>query len=95
MSGYREHSFDPNHWERQGPPIRPYNWAQWTGVGLALLGAVIVLAYLAGRVGWIPEYVESPMPGATLPLLGVALVNSRRQPIHDPAPSSPPPGASG
>ena len=26
MSGYREHSFDPNAYEQPGRPLKPYNW---------------------------------------------------------------------
>ena len=86
MSGYREYSYDPNAYERQGPPMRPFNWVQWTGVGSGLLGAALYVAYFAGRVGWMPEFLDSPMVGFPFLMLGVVLVNSRRQTITDPAP---------
>jgi hypothetical protein len=85
MSGYRENSYDPNTYDRQGPPMRPYNWVQWTGVGLGVVGAAICIYYLLGKAGWVPP-IDSPMPGAILPLIGVSLINSRRQTIADPAP---------
>jgi peptidoglycan/LPS O-acetylase OafA/YrhL len=85
MSGYREHSYDPNAYERQGPPLRPFNWVQWTGFGLGVLGAAICVYYLLGKSGWVPP-IDSPMPGAILPLLGVSLINSRRRRAPDPAP---------
>jgi alkylated DNA repair dioxygenase AlkB len=82
MAGYREHSFDPGHWEPMGPPLKPYNWVQWTGVGFALLGAAICLYFLLGRAGLVPP-IDSPMPGALLPLIGVSLINSRRAEIPE------------
>ena len=82
MAGYREHSFEPNHWEPQGPPLRPYNWVQWTGVGISVVGAAVCLYYLLGKAGLVPA-IDSPMPGAILPLIGVSLVNSRRAEIPE------------
>jgi hypothetical protein len=86
MSGYRQQSYDPNAYERQGPPLRPFNWVQWTGVGSGLLGATLYVAYFAGRGGWMPEFLDSPMIGFPFLMLGVVLVNSRRHPAPDPAP---------
>jgi hypothetical protein len=79
MSGYRQSSFDPTADGDYGPPLRPYNWVQWTGVGFLFVGIAIIAAYLAGRLGWIPRLLDSPTPGTTFVLLSVALVNSRRQ----------------
>ncbi|MGN6154885.1 MAG: hypothetical protein ACTHN4_04020 [Sphingomicrobium sp.] len=86
MSGYREHSYDPNAYDRQGPPMRPFNWVQWTGVGFGLLGIALYGAYFAGRAGWIPAALDTPIVGFPFLMLGVVLVNSRRQTIADPAP---------
>jgi len=86
MSGYREHGFDPNHYEPQGQPMRPFNWVQWTGVGFGVFGIALYAAYFAGRAGWIPEKLHSPMVGFPMLMLGVVLVNSRRHPAHDIAP---------
>jgi hypothetical protein len=85
MSGYRETSFDPNSYPRYGKPLRPYNWVQWTGVALVLLGIGIDLVYFAGRLGWVramnsPTYALAPL------FLGISLVNSRREILDDPAP---------
>ncbi|MEO6360186.1 MAG: hypothetical protein ABIO43_06395 [Sphingomicrobium sp.] len=86
MSGYREHGFDPNPYERQGPARRPFNWVQWVGLALAMLAAAIYLVYAAGRAGWMPALIDSPMPVASLTVLAVALINSRRNQPVDLAP---------
>lgn len=86
MSGYRVHSYDPNAYDRYGPPLRPYNWVQWTGVVLGIAGVALQLAFLAGRAGWMPGWIDSPALGTPLVMLAVVLVNSRRQPAHDLAP---------
>ncbi len=80
MPGYREHSFDPNAYERPGPPMRPYNWVQWSGVAFGAVGVAIALAWLAGRAGWIRNPLESPTPGIGFLAIGSILINSRRQP---------------
>jgi hypothetical protein len=80
MASYRDSSFDPNAYQRPGPPMRPYNWVQWSGFGLALVGVAVFLAYLAGRAGWIRNPLDSPTPGAGFLLIGSVLINSRRQP---------------
>ena len=85
MSGYRdESSFDPNAYQRPGPPMRPYNWVQWSGFALALVGTAIFLAYLAGRAGWIRNPLESPTPGVGFLVIGSILINSRREPASGP-----------
>jgi len=81
MSGYKQSSYEPNHWEPQGPPLRPYNRVQWTGVALVFVGIAVDLLYLAGRLGWIPKLVDEPVIAIGPLMLGVVLVNSRRQPI--------------
>jgi hypothetical protein len=81
MSSYRQPNFDLNAGGDAGPPVRPYNWVQWTGVALALAGVAIDLVYLAGRAGLAPKLLDSPSIGVALPLFGVALINSRREPI--------------
>ena len=80
MSSYRESSYDPNTYEKQGAPVRPYNWVQWCGVASGCVGTAIFLAYLAGRAGWIPRPLGSPMPGVGFLMIGSVLINSRRQP---------------
>jgi len=80
MGSYRDSSYDPNAYERPGPPVRPYNWVQWTGVAMGCVGMAIALAYLAGRAGWIGSPLESPTPGVGFLLIGSILINSRRHP---------------
>ena len=86
MSSYREHSFDPNAYQEQGRPMRPYNWVQWAGVGLGVLGLVLYAVYFAGRFGWTNELLDTPMFGFASLMFGVVLINSRRHPAHDVAP---------
>ena len=80
MSGYREHSFNPNAYEQPGPPLRPFNWVQWTGVVFEVIGVAALLAYAAGRIGWTPEWIEHPGAMIMLGAVGAMLINSRRQP---------------
>ncbi len=86
MSGYRQSRYDRNAYERLGPPLRPYNGWQWLGVAFALAGLAISLVYFAGRLGWVAPLIDSTSPALGLTLGGGALINSRRQPAHDPAP---------
>jgi len=81
MSGYRVHSFDPNAYEQPGPPLKPYNWVQWTGIGIGCVGAALIAIELLGRFGVIPRWVDdfSAMPFMLL-VIGMTLVNSRRAP---------------
>ena len=81
MAGYRDTSnYDPYAYEQPGRPIRPYNWVQWTGV--ALIGASIaaLLAYFAGRAGWIAPVIKQVQVSTALAIIGSLLVNSRREP---------------
>ena len=81
MSGYREHSFDPNAYEQPGPPLKPYNWVQWTGVAIGSVGAALITLGLLGRIGWIPRWIDNPPPTSFMLLvIGMFLVNSRRAP---------------
>ena len=81
MSGYRAHGFDPNDYELPGKPLKPYNWVQWTGVAIVSAGLVATALDVAGRLGWIPLWIDGPSSTTFVPLLiGVALINSRREP---------------
>ena len=60
--------------------MRPFNWVQWCGV--ALIGAAILfdLVSMARLLGWI-ETTAPSVTFAIAPLvIGVALINSRRDP---------------
>jgi len=83
MSGYRDRSsFDPNAGGDYGPPMRPYNWVQWVGMAFIALGTLFAAAFLLGEAGFIPKFLaKSPQPFTTFPLIGMLLVNSRRQPL--------------
>ena len=87
MSGYREHSFDPNAGGETGAPLRPFNGVQWTGVGCLVLALVGYGYYFAERTGLVPDrHFNSMMMGLPFLLLGVTLINSRRQQVVDLAP---------
>lgn len=86
MSGYRTSSYDPTHYERAGRPMRPFNWVQWTGVALFVVGMTLYLLVFAGRFGWMRPLIAETSPGFALNMVGIVLINSRRQPAPDPAP---------
>jgi amino acid transporter len=79
MAGYRQHSYDPNTYERPGKPLRPYNWVQWVGVVICSLGAIGCLLYIANEIGLIDLGLKEPGPFIALPMIGIFLVNSRRE----------------
>lgn len=72
--------YDPNAFEQQGKPLRPFNWVQWTGVAIGGLGVVLTTLDLLGEIGWIPQWLDDSPPTFPLLLLGLLLVNSRREP---------------
>ena len=81
MSGYRQHGFDPNVYEEMGAPLRPYNKVQWAGVAIVGVGLVLTTLHVLGQIGWLPQWVDDPSPASFfLLLMGVALINSRREP---------------
>ncbi|WP_308517876.1 hypothetical protein [Sphingomonas flavescens] len=81
MAGYRDNSgYDPYAYEQPGPPLRPYNWVQWTGLVIVVVGGIYSLASLLGQAGLIPLHLKSTQPFASLPLLGILLIHSRRAP---------------
>ncbi|WP_310467868.1 hypothetical protein [Sphingomonas sp.] len=87
MSGYRQHGFDPNAQEQPGPPLRPYNSVQWTGVALAAAGLTLSTLDIGRQFGLLPRVIDDPSPWSfILLLLGVALIYSRRHPATDIAP---------
>lgn len=80
MSGYRDQTgYDPYAYERPGPPLRPYNWVQWIGVAFIVIGALYAIVYLLGQAGLVALHLKSVQPFATFPLVGMLLVNSRRE----------------
>jgi hypothetical protein len=81
MTGYRQSSFDPNAFEQPGPPLKPYNWVQWTGIGFAAVGVAIILLEWAGKLGLIPRWIDDAgFAPVSLMLIGMVLINSRRAP---------------
>ena len=86
MTGYRDTSTYEPFGTAYGRPLRPFNWVQWTGVALVAVGLAIDLAYFAGRLGWIREPLDTPTLAIVPLIVGVSLVNSRREELNDPAP---------
>lgn len=86
MTGYRESNFDPYGQTNYGRPLRPFNWVQWTGVGLELLGVAAYVGYVLGAFGWTRQFVSTPALGMAPLFLGISLINSRREVRTDPAP---------
>jgi hypothetical protein len=87
MSGYRDRSnYDPYASPQYGQPMRPYNGVQWTGVALLVASIALNLAFLAGEVGWLPKWKFSPTLSTSPMIIGVMLINSRREQLADPSP---------
>ena len=77
---YRQSSYDPYAYEQPGRPMRPYNKVQWIGVALIVASIAALLAYFAGRAGWIAPLVKEVQISTALAIIGSVLVNSRREP---------------
>jgi hypothetical protein len=86
MNGYRQSNYDPEAYQQEGAPLRPYNWVQWTGIALGVVGLALVLADVAGELGWINPWFDGNPPLVLLLILGVVLINSRRAPATDVTP---------
>ena len=87
MIGYRQSNYDPDAYQAMGRPVRPFNWVQWTGVGLEVVGLGLFLLALAGRLGWVPQAADVPsISGIMLMLVGMSIINSRREPSVDVTP---------
>jgi hypothetical protein len=87
MAGYRDTSnYDPYASPRYGKPLRPFNWVQWSGVALIVLGIAIELFYLAAEVGFVAKWAPSPAIAVAPLIIGVNLINSRREELTDLAP---------
>ena len=80
MSGYRgRSSFDPNAGGDYGRPLRPFNKWQWAGVAFDVVGVAILLAAMAGNMGWISGTKDLFPAGMSFAALGTLLINSRRE----------------
>ena len=87
MAGYRDTTnYEPYGQPNYGRPLRPYNKVQWAGVGFALIGIALDLLYFSGRLGWTPKWINTPTIALVPIFVGIALVNSRREEVHDLAP---------
>ena len=78
---YRQSSFDPLAPSAPVGPRRPFNWVQWIGVGFEAAAVAMLVWHFSGLFGWTgakpvsTSYVTAPA------MLGVALINSRTQPL--------------
>ena len=83
MSGYREHSFDPNAYEQPGPPLKPYNKVEWTGVAIGTVGVLLAVLHLAIRSGLLSFDFDVGAVPVAFTFLGLALIYSRRAPRNE------------
>ena len=80
MTGYREHSFDPNGEVMHQRPLRPFDIWQWLGVALGSTAVLIVAADVASRLGLLAQrYDTPPVVVVLLAVGGMLLVNYRRE----------------
>ena len=87
MSGYRQSGYDPEAYQTTGRPLRPFNLVQWTGVAFEIAGLLLFLESVAVKLGWIPRVLGVPsIVAIMLMIIGVSLINSRRQPDRDVTP---------
>ena len=85
MTGYREHSFDPNAGFEEARPLKPYDKWQWVGIGAMALAAVLLVASILfdkadgwARLGGMPSGA-----GFLLAISGALLMRYRREPTDD------------
>jgi len=85
MAGYRDtSSYEPFALPQHGRPMRPYNWVQWAGVAIVVIGLALDLLYFVRHVDWMKAI--APSLAVPIILIGISLINSRRQEVVDPAP---------
>lgn len=87
MSGYRDRSnYEPLP-SSYGPPLKPYNKVQWTGLALQAVAVLAYGYYFAESAGWVRGLgFNTMMFGLPFLLIGMSLVYSRRQEPIDLAP---------
>jgi hypothetical protein len=83
---YRRSTYEPLASTGPGRPARPYDRTQRVGVGFMILGLILLGLQLAGIFGVAALASLKHVPVVLLTTLGVLLINSRREPIVDPAP---------
>ena len=81
MSGYRQQGLGPN--TADDPPAGPPTVLQRSGIACLFLGALVIFAYLGGRIGLIPRWIDSPIAGTLLVVMGSPLMaaGARRDPL--------------
>jgi hypothetical protein len=82
MAGYRENSgFDPLTYAQPGPPLRPFNSVQRTGVAMELDAIAAMGYFVAVIMGKLPDVgINGMFVAIPLQIVGFTLVNSRRAP---------------
>jgi hypothetical protein len=78
MTGYRDHSFDPNGGADSRPPLRPFTATQWAGLAMLAIGALAIAVFILGRIGMIPKIVDDEIPFVSFMPLGAVLLTARR-----------------
>jgi hypothetical protein len=66
---------------RDSAPQQPLSWTQRAGIACLFVGAVIVLAYIAGRLGLVRPLVDSPVLGTAFVAIAAPLISMRRGPL--------------
>jgi hypothetical protein len=78
MTGYREHSFDPDGGLGR-PPLRPFTPIQWIGLAFLVIGALAIAVSILGRMRVIPRIFDDDIPFVSVMPLGAVLMGSRRE----------------
>ncbi|GAA4025038.1 hypothetical protein GCM10022280_27390 [Sphingomonas swuensis] len=86
MSYRQSSSYDPYAPSPALAPARPFNWVQWSGVALEVVGFAGFLLYITGKAGWTAPVVANGTPFMLLTVVGLSLINSRRAGDVDLAP---------
>jgi hypothetical protein len=71
MSGYRA--------REEAPP--PLTWTQRAGIACLFIGAAIVFAYIAGRLGVVRQVLDSPVLGTAFVAVAAPLISMRGGPL--------------
>ena len=87
MSGYRQHSYDPNAGFEEPRPLKPYDKWQWLGVAAIGFAALLMLADLFFEFAdnWMRLPVLDWSSGAFVVLCigGLLIMKYRREPTED------------
>ena len=66
---------------RDSAQQQPLSWTQRGGIACLFVGAAIVIAYIAGRLGLVRPLVDSPVLGTAFVAIAAPLISMRRGPL--------------